>query len=1072
MKDPLEGSIAELRQLARGLLYDWHGAEDVVQEAWLAALSAPTRSERSAGWLAGAVRRLSRNRMRRDARRRSREVRSAQPEAQPAVDEHAGRIELLHLVLDALAKLPEPYRVAVMLRYFDELPPRDIARRLSLPVNTVRTHVRRGLERLRAELDGEEGRGREEWFAALVAIAGPPPATLAGGSASAPAPKSGSARHSKAALGGLALAIAVIALVIGSFPREPVGARQGARLVEGAASVVAPVVIDESTPVSASVETARTQVDGAAPASTPWIVRGAVLRNYNEPVPGVRVRGRVYAGTEPEGEPLVDRLITTDARGTYSWPIEPPTEMVRVSVELFEENVLFRDPIWDVFLPGDTLTAPWNLRMAALDCRLTGTVRNAAGEPIAGARVYDQQLLEPTHVTTDATGRYSIDYASASMDDRVRVCADGYADQVVAVNLRPGELTQDVVLVPERRVRGRVVDEFGDPVAGAFVSRNIPTDVEAVVTDEQGGFELGGFSDAHLNESFVHLSASKDGFATTRRSFRPSEFSLGELGEPLVIERGIRLSGRVVDSFGAPLPGTWVSVGYGTYPSNMTYTDADGRFELENALVGYWPLWFWRVGFAQLRRDVEVPAGADRVDRIEVALTEPHFIGGVVLDVDGQPIPYAWVSADDPKRRSRFEGFGQNADADGRFRIDGLPNSPVQLSVGRRGGAPLIAEFDEIDRDDIVLRFDPAGVLRGIVTDESGRAVTRFTVRVVRSLGRQSTGLQSTLFESSDGTWEISERIPADGRFLIEVRADGFVPAPTVAKAGPRTEPPVAVRLERGATIAGSVIDASTGLPLEDALVRARGPWDQMETGGRPRSTRTDANGRFELRDIESGAVQLHVATREWGHIDGPFEVDGTAPIERHIEFGGAGRIVGCSLSADGSPRAGESISLYASDVETDERHGRTLTNGEGGFVFERLRPGLYAVGREVSDGTQSYRDSSQDVAVRVGEDSVVELRPAGRAEAVVRVHAASGLPDAVIVRLSHRMQLGDSIAEWNRTALATGGEARFYPIEGGTTSVNAWARLTNGAWLRGFKGVEIPTRGRIEIDLELERDD
>jgi|HubBroStandDraft_4_1064222.scaffolds.fasta_scaffold792488_1 RNA polymerase sigma-70 factor (ECF subfamily) len=52
-------------------------------------------------------------------------------------------------VEDILRLLPEPLRVAILLRYQEDMLPDEIARTLGQPVATVKTHLRRGLELLR-----------------------------------------------------------------------------------------------------------------------------------------------------------------------------------------------------------------------------------------------------------------------------------------------------------------------------------------------------------------------------------------------------------------------------------------------------------------------------------------------------------------------------------------------------------------------------------------------------------------------------------------------------------------------------------------------------------------------------------------------------------------------------------------------------------------------------------------------------------------------------------------------------------------------------------------------------------
>ncbi len=50
----------------------------------------------------------------------------------------------------AVAALPEPYREVVALRFFADLTLEDIARQTERPLGTVKTHLHRGLARLRA----------------------------------------------------------------------------------------------------------------------------------------------------------------------------------------------------------------------------------------------------------------------------------------------------------------------------------------------------------------------------------------------------------------------------------------------------------------------------------------------------------------------------------------------------------------------------------------------------------------------------------------------------------------------------------------------------------------------------------------------------------------------------------------------------------------------------------------------------------------------------------------------------------------------------------------------------------
>jgi RNA polymerase sigma-70 factor (ECF subfamily) len=55
----------------------------------------------------------------------------------------------------AVSRLDEPYRETVALRFFGELSLDEIAAQTGRPLGTVKTHLHRGLLRLRAHVDSE-----------------------------------------------------------------------------------------------------------------------------------------------------------------------------------------------------------------------------------------------------------------------------------------------------------------------------------------------------------------------------------------------------------------------------------------------------------------------------------------------------------------------------------------------------------------------------------------------------------------------------------------------------------------------------------------------------------------------------------------------------------------------------------------------------------------------------------------------------------------------------------------------------------------------------------------------------
>ncbi len=59
-------------------------------------------------------------------------------------------------LLRALATVSPPARAAILLHHAEDLPVEEVAEILRLPEGTVKSHVHRGLTRLRRALDEEE----------------------------------------------------------------------------------------------------------------------------------------------------------------------------------------------------------------------------------------------------------------------------------------------------------------------------------------------------------------------------------------------------------------------------------------------------------------------------------------------------------------------------------------------------------------------------------------------------------------------------------------------------------------------------------------------------------------------------------------------------------------------------------------------------------------------------------------------------------------------------------------------------------------------------------------------------
>ncbi len=69
--------------------------------------------------------------------------------------ENIAQVELHARLKDAVERLPAHFQTVIILRYIEELSYADIGKTINLPLNTVRTHLRRAKQQLRHALGTE-----------------------------------------------------------------------------------------------------------------------------------------------------------------------------------------------------------------------------------------------------------------------------------------------------------------------------------------------------------------------------------------------------------------------------------------------------------------------------------------------------------------------------------------------------------------------------------------------------------------------------------------------------------------------------------------------------------------------------------------------------------------------------------------------------------------------------------------------------------------------------------------------------------------------------------------------------
>ena len=136
-------------------------AEDVTQQTFVSAWTGRSGYRPEKGplpaWLVGVARhKIADTWARRDKQRRETEAAMSEAQAVPGGRATSGvdtQVADRILLLDELDLLGQPQRGIIELAFFEDLTHAQIAVRTGLPLGTVKSHIRRTLERLRTRLE-------------------------------------------------------------------------------------------------------------------------------------------------------------------------------------------------------------------------------------------------------------------------------------------------------------------------------------------------------------------------------------------------------------------------------------------------------------------------------------------------------------------------------------------------------------------------------------------------------------------------------------------------------------------------------------------------------------------------------------------------------------------------------------------------------------------------------------------------------------------------------------------------------------------------------------------------------
>jgi len=625
---------------------------------------------------------------------------------------------------------------------------------------------------------------------------------------------------------------------------------------------------------------------------------------------------------------------------------------------------------------------------------LTVTILDHNNRPLQGASIYVSDWELPgekdfpnRNYTTDENGRTQVSLPRRLSILRMWPKKEGYVPQFIGFEEADHEQepyipeSLEFRLQPGTELRGRIVDEQGQPIAGATVQVKVEVEETGdglspwLTTEDVNSPTPTTDADGHWlikNAPAVRDKAGDD-FEFKLQVTHPEfagDTSWGGLQRKqgittpalrsgsavMKLESGVAVEGLVTGPDGKPIAKglvIWDDDPYFATGENETAIAPSGRYQTKHLAPGKYPITAVAPGFAPEQKIVEVTRD---LAALNFQLEPGSPIQIQVVDDRGQAVPEAYVSI----RRWRGteavynmkhpnvpdSGIPNHANAEGLFEWTWAPKDGVSYEISAKGFAEqkvtLVAKSEPH-----VIRLAPQRMAVGAVTDAStGKPLEEFSAMPVIVFQPDFYSTQKEYAKQGrDGHYELPLEGSGDpnDRYRVRFEAEGYRSLVSKESFGPNDgRATLDVALQPAKARKGQVVDAS-GNPVENATVVEASPSMVPHTSnGVPESNNatpltSGAQGRFQL--LATSEPALVRAYDDRGFAERLLEPDDEAVGELRLQPWAS---VSGQLLQNGQPVADQSIYFFPLrdpgllEPRFQDSYG-ARTDTEGRFTFKRL---------------------------------------------------------------------------------------------------------------------------------------